>query len=163
MKLLISEDCVRRIENFARSVGARVECEALKIAISASQVSVIFFQPEQYSRLVNCEFKFSPDVSFFYEDILEAFAAISVSNAAHLAHGSESNADEMKRNDSYVLHVIDFCEEHWAEIIKVPPIWYEKAVEISDKSIRAIFPAIADEDFKKKIRLLEIWRGHPHE
>lgn len=159
MKLLISEASTRAIEEFSKSVGAELRCESLKIMICALHVSVVFSQPEHYSRLLNCEFRLSSEVGFLYEDIRAAFLACSAGNAPPSILRA-MNSCEMQRNDDYVSEVIEFCRANWSEIIRVPPLWYERATEISDKKIRGIFPAIADEDLKSKIRLLNIWRNN---
>lgn len=161
MKLLISEVANQQIQNFASSVGARVEYTSLAIELSVMHISVVFLQPEQYSRLINCKFNFPQNVSFFYEDIRAAFSSASATDPARADFQSDST-DEMMRNDKYVKEVINFCEENWLEIIEIPPFWYEKAVNISVNSIRSIFPIIADEDFRNKMRLLNIWRNDPH-
>lgn len=159
MKLLMSEASTRAIEDFAKSVGAELRCESLKIMICALHVSVVFSQPEHYSRLLNCEFRLSSEVGFLYEDIRAAFLACSADNAPPPILRT-MNSSEMQRNDDYVSEVIEFCRANWSEIIRVPPLWYERAIEISDTKIRKIFPAIADEDLKNKIRLLNIWRSN---
>lgn len=157
MSLLISDVSQQLIDEFARSVGASTVYVPFKISVNAEHISIIFAQSERYSQLVNCEVMFSSDVSFFYEEILAAFSVGADSNAGRSAPEIEY-AEEIKRNDEYVLEVIEFCRAHWGEIIKIPPYWYEKAVEISYRSIRSNFPAIADEDRRNKIRLLNTWR-----
>lgn len=160
MKLLISEESTRAIEDFAKSVGADLRCESLKIMICALHVSVIFSQPEHYSRLLNCEFRLSSEVGFLYEDVRAAFSACSASNAHPTPIVRTMNLSEIQRNDEYVGEVIEFCRANWSGIMMVPPVWYEMAMEISDKKIRKIFPAIADEALKSKISLLDIWRNN---
>jgi hypothetical protein len=160
MSLLISEASHRLIDEFAKSVG-RVVCASLKVTICAGHVSIVFAQPERYSRLVNCEIRFSPNVGFFYEEICAAlFSCSDIDATCHLAEVHYS--DEMERNDDYVLNVINFCVTYWSEIVKTPPFWYEKAVEISDKNTRPIFPDIADENLGNKKRLLNVWRSQLH-
>jgi hypothetical protein len=120
--------------------------------------SVIVSQPERYSRLISCEFRFSSDVGFFYEDIRAAFLDGSTIHAGQPDPGS-IHGDERQRNDCYLSEVLEFCKAHWSEIVRKPPFWYEQAVEICDKSTRSVFPSIADEDLENKIRLLKTWRN----
>jgi hypothetical protein len=158
MKLLISRTSERLIEDFAKSVGGSVDYTSLKVTIRTLHVSIIFSQPERYSSLLNCEFWFSVDVGFFYEDICAAFLSCATINTIRELP-EPRDADEMERNDGYLVGVINFCKAHWAEIIEVPPHWYEKAVDISDKNTRSNFPDIADEDRRNKIGLLNFWRN----
>lgn len=158
VKILLSDQGDQLLEDFAQSVNGTVESASLKVTIRTLHISIVFSQSERFSRLINCEFWFSPDVCFLYEDIREAFLKFSNTNA-ELTSGEKQIKDEMSRNDLYVVSVVSFSKAHWAEIVKVPPCWYETAVAISDKSLRAYFPDIADEDRRKKIRLLELWRN----
>jgi hypothetical protein len=158
MKLLISEVGDRSLRDFAQSVNGTIEHESLKVTIRTLHLSIIFSQPEQFSRLINCEFWFSPDVCFLYEDIREALLKCSNADVERPSRELQIG-NEIDRNDEYISDVAKFSKAHWAEIVEVPPRWYEKAVEISDRSLRTHFPQIADEDLRNKIRLLEFWRN----
>ena len=158
MNLLISDSSLRVVEKFSESVGAKLARTYGRISVSVPQVSIIVSQPERYSRLIVCEFRFSPDVGFFYEDVCAALSICSAINA-NCSSADLDQGNEIEKNDRQLINVIEFCKANWAEIIRVPPLWYEKAVEISYEKIRKNFPVIADEDLKNKIRLLNIWRN----
>lgn len=158
--MLISDASSQHIEDFANGVGARVDRAGPKIVISAVHVSIVFLQPERYSRLIGCQFWFSSDVGFFYEDIRAALSGRSATNFAYELPDSD-HANPLRRNDDYVKEVLEFSRAHWREMIKKPPAWYDKAVQIADEKIRARFPAIADEDLQNKLRLLALWQTSP--
>lgn len=158
MKLPISDVGVRSLKDFSQSVNGTIEYVSLKVTIRTLHLSIIFSQSEQFSRLINCEFWFSSDVCFLYEDIREALQKCSNADVERLSKENQAE-DEVCRNDAYIADVAAFSKAHWAEIVEVPPRWYENAVEISDRSLRTYFPHIADEDRRNKIRLLDFWRN----
>jgi hypothetical protein len=157
MEIHISEASVGLIRDFAKSVQGEVECIPYKVTVRTSHVSIVFLQPEKWSRLLNCQFWLSHAVGFLYEDICAAFTTGQIFDSPP-ASAMLNDAEVMKRNERYVAEVLEFCQASWKDLIEVPPCWYEKAVEISDRSIRSHCPEIADEDLRNKTRLLTLWR-----
>jgi len=157
MKLLISELALTLLANFVESIGGKLEYSALKIAVVTPAISIVLSQPERYSRLMMCQFRYSSEVGFLYEDVCQAFSVCFGINAVFLSPGLGAKS-EIEQNEKYVVAVLEFCKANWAEITRLPPLWYAMAVEISDRKVRPHFPAIADEDLRNKMQLLNDWR-----
>jgi hypothetical protein len=158
MKLLISEKIIDEISQFAMQYGAQgVLPGNLEIRVSFSKVSINFFQPERYCQLVACCFEFGNDVGFFFEDV---FSAIEGHPDTHQAIADEQPAsvDVLKRNDSYVHHIVEYCEKNIDLIVSVPPPWFQRAVSIADAATRKNFPSLANEDMSKKQELWDAWQ-----
>jgi hypothetical protein len=154
MNMLISEATVGLIEEFSSSWGGgALRCYPMKIAVTMRHVTLIFFQPERYSRLLRCYFDFGDDVSFFYEDMR---AAIENNDCLEQSGMSEiSQTDELRANDNFVRDVIRFCRDHEDEITKLPPPWFPAAMQISDNRTRKNFPELADADLQRKQLFLQ--------
>lgn len=158
MSLLISDIADRALNDFTKFAKGTIEYAPFKVTVNSMHLSIVFSQSEQFSHLINCEFWFSANVCFLYEDICEVILNSAGTNT-NSQSGKVQPSDEMQRNDSYIVNVVRFSKAHWEEIVEVPPRWYEKAVEVTDKKMRPIFPHVADEDLKHKSNLLKAWRN----
>lgn len=158
MNLLLSDSSKLEISDLAESIDGRIDCSDAEVVIVTAHLSISFLQPERYSRLVTCEFKFSPEVGFLFVEILKAFAADdnSVSPPNFL---TSTDKQELQANTYFVSQVASFCRKHWVELTTFPPYWYEKAVRISYEGAVADFPELADEDFRNKMDLLDVWKN----
>jgi hypothetical protein len=158
MKLLISDKTIDEIFQFATKYGTQgVLIAELEIRVLFSEASINFFQPERYSQLVTCCFEFGNDVGFFFEDL---FSAIEEHPDTHQAIADEwpASVDVLKRNDSYVHHIVEYCEKNIDLIVSVPPPWFQRAVSIADAATRKNFPNLATEDMSKKQELWDTWQ-----
>jgi hypothetical protein len=159
MKLIISRAIVGDISRFAKKYGSRERVfEDFRIIVLFKGFSIIFLQPERYSQLVVCYFDFGSDIGFFFDDVV---AAIEEETGAHQAVDDRhpDNIDVLTRNDRYIHHVLEYCEENINTVMSMPPSWFQRAMDISDATTRKNFPSLADEDLRKKRELWESWRN----
>jgi hypothetical protein len=158
MKLLISDKTIIGVSDFAMKCGAQgVVFEDLEITVSFLEMSVKFFQPERYNQLITCYFEFANDIGFFFEDVLSAIEGHP--DTQHVTVDEQpASVVVLTRNNSYVHHVIAYCEKNIDLITSVSPPWFQRAASIADVATRKNFPDLADEDMWKKQKLWEFWQ-----
>jgi hypothetical protein len=157
MALLISDETIIDVSEFAMKWGQGVAFEDLEITISFAEMSLKFFQPERYSQLITCHVEFENDIGFFFEDVFSAIEGYPSTRQVTVDE-QPADVDVLTRNNSYVHHVIAYCEKNIELITSIPPPWFQSAASMADTATRKNFPDLADEDMWKKQKLWESWQ-----